>query len=502
MTDVVIAGAGPTGLMLACELRLAGVDVLILERLAERTGESRAGGLHARSVELFDQRGIVDRFLAEGRKGPFAHFSFLPLDISDLPTRYPHALAIHQSQVERLLEERALELGVRLRWSAEVTGLSQDETGVEVEFTGDAGTERLRTRYLVGCDGGRSAVRKLAGIDFPGTPATVTALMGDVTLADPPAGIVFGAEGRRDNGSFMIFDADQPGMHRVITMEFDKVTSRDATVTLDTLREACVTIAGTDFGMHSPHWLSSFSDAARQADRYREGRVLVAGDAAHIHFPSSGQGMNLGLQDAVNLGWKLAAVVRGQAPEETLDSYHTERHLAADRMLGSTRAQTALWRPDAQTEALRDVFNALIGIEDVNRYLGAVCTQLDLRYPLGVGHPALGRRMPDLDLESASGKSRVFELLHDARPVLLDFTGRPDLRAALDGWTDRVDHVEAEGQDDHWTYPVIGDAPAPDAVLIRPDGHVAWVASADPTAHQTADLRAALTRWFGPARDH
>ncbi|MGW0702202.1 FAD-dependent monooxygenase [Streptomyces sp. NPDC002867] len=502
MADVIIAGAGPTGLMLACELRLAGVDVLVLERLAERSGESRAGGLHARSVELLDQRGIADRFLAAGRTGPLAHFSFIPLDIANLPTRHPYALALHQSRVEQLLEERAHELGVRLRRSAEVVGLRQGGTGVEVRIAGAGGTELLRADYLVGCDGGRSAVRRLAGIGYPGTPATVTALLGDVVLADPPAGIVFGPEGRREHGSFMIFDSDVPGTHRVITMEFDKVTSRDTPVTLETLRQACLRIAGTDFGMHSPHWLSSFSDAARQADRYREGRVLLAGDAAHIHFPSSGQGMNLGLQDAVNLGWKLAAVVRGQAPQELLDSYHAERHPATERMLVSTRAQTALWRPDAQTEALREVFGSLVRFEDANRYLGGACTQLDVHYAVDDGHPALGRRMPDLDVKTPSGQTRVFELMHAGRPVLLDLTGRPGLRTALDGWTDRVDLVEAECPDERWTYPVIGDVPAPRAVLIRPDGHVVWAAPTAPTAPiaPTAALRSALTRWFGPAR--
>lgn len=504
MTEVIIAGAGPTGLMLACELRLAGVDVLILDRLAERSGESRAGGLHARSVELLDQRGIAKRFLAAGRTGPFAHFSFIPLNIANLPTRHPYALAVHQSRVERLLEERAIELGARLRWSSGVTGMRQDETGVEVEIAGAQGTELLRADYLVGCDGGRSTVRKLAGIGYPGTPATVTALMGDVKLADPDPGDVFGADSRRENGSFMIFDSDQPGMRRVITFEFDKVTDRSAPVTLEALRQACIRIAGTDFGMHSPYWLSSFSDAARQADRYRAGRVLLAGDAAHIHFPSSGQGMNLGLQDAVNLGWKLAAVVRGQAPEELLDTYHAERHAATERMLGNLRAQTTLWRPGAQTDALREVVGALIGFENANEFLSGTCTQLDVHYPVGDGHPSLGRRMPDLDIKSPTGQTRVFELLHAARPVLLDFTGRADLGAALEGWRDRVDHVEAVRQDEHWTYPVVGDVPAAAAVLIRPDGHVVWAAPDAPSGQSPSDtetsaLRTALTRWFGPA---
>lgn len=496
---MIIAGAGPTGLMLACELRLAGVDVLVLERLARRNGESRAGGLHARSVELMDQRGIADRFLAAGRTGPFAHFSFKSLDISGLPTRHPYALAIHQSRVEALLEQRADELGVRLCRSAEVTGVSQDADGVEVEITGDRGTERLRTGYLVGCDGGRSVVRRLTGIGLSGTSATLTALMGDVRLTDAPDGIVFGDEGRRERGCFMVFPAEEPDTLRVITMEFGKVTDRDAPVTLEALRTACLEIAGTDFGMHDPRWLTSFSDAALQADRYREGRVLIAGDAAHIHFPSSGQGMNLGLQDAVNLGWKLAAVTRGQAPAALLDSYHAERHPATERMLGNIRAQTALWRPDAQTDELREVFGALVRQEEANRYLGGVCSQLDVHYPIGDGHPAVGRRMPDLDIKCRSGQQRVFELLHTARPVLLDLAVGPGLGAVLEGWTDRVDLIQAQCEDEHWTYPGLGDVPAPAAVLIRPDGHVAWAA---PAGAATADaaLESALIQWFGPAR--
>ncbi|MFI6037312.1 FAD-dependent monooxygenase [Streptomyces sp. NPDC051315] len=503
MADVIIAGSGPTGLMLACELRLAGVDVLVLERLAERNDKSRAGGLHARSVELLDQRGIVDRFLAVGKAMPLAHFAFMHLDIDDFPTRHPYALAMHQTRIEQLLEERAIELGVRLRRSAEVTGLRQDETGVEVQIAGDQGTERLRAGYLVGCDGGRSVVRKLTGIKFPGTPATLTALLGDVELTDPPSEVIFGPEGRRENGYFMVFHSEYPGMYRVITVEFDKVTDRDAPVTLETLREACAKIAGTDFGMHSPYRLDRFSDACRLVDTYRAGRVLLAGDAAHVHFPSSGQGLNLGLQDAVNLGWKLAAVVRGQAPEDLLDSYDAERRQATERVLNNVRAQTAIWRASTQADALREVFSDLIEFDDGNRYLGGVISQLDTYYPVGDGHPALGRRMTDLDIKSPSGQLRVYELLHAARPVLLDFTGRPDLRAALDGWTDRVDLVEAEPQEDHWAFPVIGDVPAPAAVLIRPDGHVAWAAPVAPGSAlpktATADLRSALTRWFGPA---
>ncbi|WP_435974240.1 FAD-dependent monooxygenase [Streptomyces sp. Qhu_M48] len=505
MADVIIAGGGPTGLMLACELRLAGVDVLVLERLARRTGESRAGGLHARSVELLDQRGIVDRFLAEGSAQPLAHFAFMHLDIEGFPTRHPYAVAIHQSRIEQLLEDRAIELGVRLRRPAEVIGLHQDGTGVEVEIAGEEGTERLRADYLVGCDGGRSTVRKLTGIAFPGTDATLTAQLGDVELTDPPAEVVFGPEGRRDNGFYMNFKSEYPGMFRIITVEFDKVTDRDEPVTLETLSEACTDIAGTDWGMHSPRRLDRFSDACRLVDQFRVGRVLLAGDAAHVHFPSSGQGLNLGLQDAVNLGWKLAAVVRGQAPDTLLDSYHDERHLHTTHMLNNIRAQTSLWRAGQHADALREVFHDLIEFEDGNRYLGGVISQLDTRYPVGDGHPALGRRMTDLDIKSPTGQIRVFELLHGARPVLLDYTGRSELRTAVEGWADRVDLVEAEPQDDHWAFPVLGEVPAPAAALIRPDGHVAWVAStgpADPDLPETDTeaLVAALTRWFGPAR--
>ncbi|MFJ8657769.1 FAD-dependent monooxygenase [Streptomyces sp. NPDC093795] len=509
MADVIIAGGGPTGLMLACELRLAGVDVLVLEKLAARTGESRAGGLHARSVELLDQRGLADRFLAEGSALPLAHFAFMHLDIDDFPTRHPYAIAIHQSRIEQLLEDRAIELGVRLRRPAEVTGLRQDETGVEVEITGEQGTELLRADYLVGCDGGRSTVRKLTGIAFPGTEATLTALLGDVELTEPPAEVVFGPEGRRENGFFMNFHSEYPGMYRIITVEFGKVTDRDDPVTVETLSEACAKIAGTDFGMHSARRLDRFSDACRLVDRFRDRRVLLAGDAAHVHFPSSGQGLNLGLQDAVNLGWKLAAVVRGQAPDELLDSYHAERHTATTRMLDNIRAQTALWPAGPHADALRGVFADLVESEDGNRYLGGVISQLDTYYPVDGGHPALGRRMTDLDIKSPSGQIRIYELLHAARPVLLDFTGRTHLRTVLDGWTDRVDLVEAEPQGDHWPFPVIGDVPAPAAVLIRPDGHVAWVAATVADAagtatpeSDTAGLVPALTRWFGPALAH
>ncbi|MCQ9131844.1 FAD-dependent monooxygenase [Streptomyces hilarionis] len=495
-TDVVIAGGGPAGLMLACELRLAGVDVVVVDRLAARTGESRAGGIHARTMEVLDQRGVLDRFLAVGASRPIGHFAGLWLDFDRFDTRYPRSLVLQQSRIERLLEEWATELGLRVRWSSEVTGIRQHATGVEVEVGGpDGSRSTLHAHYLVGCDGGRSAVRKLAGIGFPGTPASVTALLGDVELTDPPAESLFMQ--RRPGGDFSVF-AFEPGWHRVITTQYDRVADQGDPVTFEELRESLLRIAGTDFGMHSPRWVSRFGDAARQAERYRQGRVLLAGDAAHIHFPAGGQGLNLGVQDAVNLGWKLASVVHGRAPETLLDSYHAERYPVAERVLHNTRAQTALSRPGPQTDALRDVLRSLIAHDDVNRHLGGMITALDLRYRMGDDHPLTGRRVPDVDLKTDDGRRRVFELLRTARPVLLDLRGDTDLAATAESWADRVDLVEARSAADHWPVWPAAEILAPAALLIRPDGHAAWTAPAG-AAPDLAALRTALTTWFGPA---
>jgi 3-(3-hydroxy-phenyl)propionate hydroxylase len=460
MEPVVIAGGGPTGLMLACELKLAGVDVLVLERLAGPSGESRAGGIHARTMEILDQRGMLEPFLAEGRKIQAGHFAGMFLDFSGFPTRYPYLLAILQRRIERLLEARASELGVRLHREVEVTGLEPHDASVTVRTS--AGP--IEAGYLVGCDGGRSAVRRLAGIDFPGTPASMTSILGDVELTDPPSQPVF--QERREHGNFSVL-AFEPGWYRVSTSRFDTVADRDAPVTADDLRATLKTIAGTDFGMHSPRWISRYNDAARQASAYRKGRILLAGDAAHIHYPAGGQGLNTGVQDAFNLGWKLAAVVRGAAGDELLDSYEKERRPVAARVLQNTRAQTALTRTDPQTEALRETMRDLIGIDEVNRRLGMMLTALDIRYNLGgegrgagslggesreagslggegrgagsLGGegevPSLGERAPDLDLPDGS---RLYERLRTGRGLLLDEPGRPRM-------------------------------------LIRPDGHIAWV---------------------------
>ncbi len=401
--DVVIAGAGPTGLMLACELRLAGVDVLVVERLAQPTGESRAGGMHSRTLEVLDQRGILDRFTDIGVPQPVGHFSGLYLEFDEAESRHPYPLMILQTDIERLLEEWAVALGVRIQRSSEVTGISQDGAGVTVELgTAPGPTRTLLARYLVGCDGGRSAVRKLSGIDFVGTSATMTALIGDVELPELTEDYIWVR--RCPTGDYSVI-AFEPGWYRVIASEYDRVVDRDEPVTFERLRESLVRLAGTDFGMRSPRWVSRFSDAARQADRYRAGRVLLAGDAAHIHFPAGGQGLNLGVQDAVNLGWKLAAVVNGQAPESLLDTYHHERHPVGERVLHNTRAQSALARPGPHTDALRDVFGELLQFDDVNRQLCGKLTALNLRYPVDGDHPLAGRRVPDVDLKSAGGAS-------------------------------------------------------------------------------------------------
>jgi 3-(3-hydroxy-phenyl)propionate hydroxylase len=483
-TTVLIAGAGPTGLLLARELRLAGIDVLIVDRLAERGTESRAGGMHPRTLEVLDQRGILPPFQAKGRPIQAGHFAGLPLDFSRFDTRYPYSLTLMQGHVERLLEAHLIELGGQVRWSAEITGFDQDDDGITVRIND---SEPIRADYLVGCDGGRSAVRKLAGIGFPGTEATMTSLLGDVELTDPPAEAFF--QERVENGSYSLF-AFEPGWRRVIVNVYDRVLGRHEQISFDDLRAALIRAAGTDFGMHSPRWISHFGDAARLAEQYRNGRVLLAGDAAHSHFPAGGQGMNTGLQDAANLGWKLALVATDRAPESLLDTYEAERRPVADRVIRNTRAQSLLGRPGAQAEALRETVAALLGTDEGNDVIGTMIAALDLKYPIGDEHPLLGRRVPDLDLKTADGTVRLYELLHAGRPILLDFDGT--LGSALDGWTDRVDHVEAIRPTDRWAIPAVGDIPASSALLVRPDGYLAWLPEAD------ADLRAALTTWFGP----
>jgi 2-polyprenyl-6-methoxyphenol hydroxylase-like FAD-dependent oxidoreductase len=487
---VIIVGGGPTGLMLAGELALAEVDVAIVERRpSQNVAGSRAGGLHPRTLEILDQRGIVDRFLAEGQKVQVTGFAGVTLDISGFPTRHPYTLGLWQNHIERILAGWVAELAVPIHRGTDVTGLSQDGDGVDVTL---ADGRSMRAQYLVGCDGGRSVVRKAAGIDFPGSDATTSSLIAEVEMTEIPE---FGVHrtplglhsfGRKDytieDGKIVYADHGPIG---VMVTESVVATGEP---TLAELRAALIAACGTDYGVRSPTWLSRFTDMARQAANYRQGRVLVAGDAAHIHPPDGGQGLQTGVQDAVNLGWKLAQVVKGIAPESLLDSYHAERHPVAARVLRNTMASVALRRDDDRTKALRETMAELLGVDGPRLSFAATLSGLGIHYHLGEGHPLLGRRMPDLDIGTAGGPLRVFSLLHRAMPVLLNFGGPLDIAS----WADRVQSIDGT-YDGVWELPAIGPVPAPKAVLVRPDGYVAWVG--DGTGE---GLAMALETWFGP----
>ncbi|MCQ6270635.1 FAD-dependent monooxygenase [Pseudarthrobacter sp. R1] len=491
---VVIVGGGPTGLMLAGELALAGVDVALVERRATQDlAGARAGGLHARTIEVLDQRGIAGRFLSEGQVAQVAGFGGTRLDISDFPTRHPYGLGLWQNHIERLLAGWVAELGVTFYRGQEVTGLAQDVDGVDL-YLKDG--RKLRAGYVAGCDGGRSLVRKAAGIDFPGWDPTTSALIGEVEMTgEPEFGIhqnAFGIHsfGRREyeirDGQVVYADSGPVGV--MVTEEHVGPASEP---TLGDLSAALIAVCGTDYGAHSPTWISRFTDMTRQAAAYRAGRILLAGDAAHVHAPDGGQGLNIGVQDAVNLGWKLGQVVKGAAPETLLDTYHAERHPVAARVLRNTMAQTALRRPDPRIKAAGEVVSELLSMEEPRKRFAGMQSGLDVRYDFGEGHPLLGRRMPDVDLVTPGGALTAYALLHDARPLLLNL-GAPGV----------FDNVQRRGSlkvvdaqyTGSWELPVLGEVPAPAAVLVRPDSYVAWVGEGT-----DAGLAKALATWCGSA---
>jgi 3-(3-hydroxy-phenyl)propionate hydroxylase len=479
---VVIAGRGPTGMMLAAELALAGIDVAIVERRSDHVlVGSRAGGFHSRTIEVLDQRGVADRFLAEGKVAQAAMFGTTVLNMSDFPTRHPYSLGIWQNQIEQVLAAWIAELRVPVCYGCEVTGFVQDDAGINVQLSDG---QPLRAQYLVGCDGGRSLIRKAAGIDFPGWDATKSSLIAEVKLTqEPPSGIRHDAIGVHG-----LHKMEDGKTYRVVTAEREIGPSSEPS--LSDLSQALIAAFGTDFGVHDPIWLSRFTDMTRQAERYREGRVLLAGDSAHVHYPAGGQGLSLGVQDAVNLGWKLAQVVDGISNESLLDTYHAERHPVAARALKYTMALTALQRGDDRIHALVDVLSGIVTMDEPRKRLAGTISGLDIVYDLGDGHPLVGRRMPDLDLTTADGPLRMFQLLHDARAVLLHLGEPGDVDASR--WESRVQVVDAS-YDGPWELPVLGEVSAPTAVLVRPDGYVAWVGTGTDQG-----LTDALATWFGP----
>ncbi|MEQ3554597.1 rifampin monooxygenase [Pseudonocardia nematodicida] len=471
MYDVIVVGGGPTGMMLAGELRLQGVQVLVLERDEEPTRHVRSLGLYVRSIEVLDQRGLLDRFLEHGRRHPgSAHFAALDMPSTGRPdTAHGYILGIPQPVTERLLTEHAVEAGAEIRRGCALTDLTQDDDGVTAELSDGAS---LRARYLVGCDGGRSTVRKLLGVGFPGEATRVETLLGEMEVTASPETITeVVTEIRRTEKRFGLGPTGD-GRYRVVVPADGVAQDRNTPPNLDDFRAQLRMVAGTDFGVHSPRWLSRFGDATRLAERYRVGRVLLAGDAAHVHPPVGGQGLNLGIQDAFNLGWKLAAAVLGRAPDGLLDSYETERRPVAAEVLDFVRAQSELLSTTPGPQAVRRLLSELMQLDEVGRYLTEKATGIGIRYDLGGGHELVGRRIRDLPLE----RGRLYERMHDGRGLLLDRTGT----LSVAGWADRVDHVVDVGMEI--------DAPA---VLVRPDGYVAWAGD------DKDELRRPLVRWFG-----
>jgi 2-polyprenyl-6-methoxyphenol hydroxylase-like FAD-dependent oxidoreductase len=510
--DAIVVGAGPTGLMLAGELALAGVRPVVLEKLTARSGQSKALGLQPRSAEVLDLRGLMEAVRARALGDiPGGHFAGLPVQLDYRPfgTRFPDQVGIPQAWVEEILECRLAGHGVSVMRGLELVGLTQDAEGVTATVDGEGGEMRLRGGFLVGCDGGRSTVRKLAGIRFPGQPATMSAVVADIVFARPPEGypgewdsigerLRSGLQPREKGVCFLVPLSE--GVSRILfATAAQQAAGRDEPVTEDEVSHAVSEFYGAEPVVGEVRWASRFTNASRQAEQYRVGRVLLAGDAAHIHTPVGGQGLNLGLQDAFNLGWKLAAEVAGWAPDGLLDSYHTERHPVGARVLQNTRAQGLLMTPGQDVAALREIFTELMDLPEPNRHLAGMISGLDICYeiPVGVPHPLLGRRMQDLDLRTAAGPTRMAELMRSGQGVLLDFSDRQRFSGTSRPWGDRVSYVSVRSS----------ELAGVQAVLIRPDGHVCWLEAlpgadeASPpveTGHQ--QLVAALRHWFGAPR--
>ena len=471
--DVIICGGGPTGMMLASELRLHGVDVVVLERNAAPSEIVRSLGLHPRSIEILDQRGLLDQFHAHGQTYPRAA-RFAGIDKpwpDDLDTAHDYILGIPQPVTDRLLADHAASQGADIRWNHDVTTIAQDETGVTV---GLADGSSLRAAWLVGCDGGRSLVRNQVGVAFPGEPAQTEWLLGELAVTTPADELAAVAtEVRKVHRGFGIGPAGD-GMYRAVVPAATVSEDRTAPPTFEEFRSQIQAHAGTDFGAHSPRRLSRFTDATRLAEHYRTGRVFLAGDAAHVHPPLGGQGLNLGIQDAFNLGWKLAATINGWAPSNLLDSYHHERQPVASDVLTLTRAQSELISPMPGPQAVRRLLGDLLDFDDVNRYLIERIIGIGIRYDFGSQDERVGKRLRDLHLT----EGRLYDLMHAGRGLLLDQTGT----LSLAGWKDRIDLVSERSEEFNAT-----------AVLLRPDGHIAWIGT------DQQDLLTHLPTWFGPA---